>query len=393
MVFGRRIGVDLGTANVLVYVKGRGIVINEPAVVAVATRDNSIVAVGTDAREMLGRTPGAIQVIRPMREGVIADYVTTEAMLRYFIGKVVGRVSFVRPEVMICVPAGVTGVEQRAVQDAAEAAGARRPAHLIPEPLAAAIGARIPVNVPQGHMIVDIGGGRTEAAVISMYGIVVSESVRVAGDRLDDAIAAYVKRRHNLVVGDRTAEELKIAIGSAMPLDEEMTYQVRGRDQITGLPRTITVSSTDVTNAIQDPLAADRRRGTFGAGAHAAGAGLRRRRPRHRAFRRDGDAAQPRPADHRGDRHPLLRGGQPDGVRGDGRRNRPGPPGPDQALDARRGRVAGHVLAARAAFSLQLLSGAQRLGLPARLTDVDSWLARHPYFASLSGLQVVRHPL
>jgi len=155
---------------------------------------------------------------------------------------------------MICVPAGVTGVEQRAVQDAAEAAGARRPAHLIPEPLAAAIGARIPVNVPHGHMIVDIGGGRTEAAVISMYGIVVSESVRVAGDRLDDAIAGYVKRRHNLVVGDRTAEELKIAIGSALPLDEEMTYQVRGRDQITGLPRTITVSSSDVTNAIQDSL-------------------------------------------------------------------------------------------------------------------------------------------
>ena len=253
-MFGKRIGVDLGTANVLVYVKGRGIVINEPSVVAVAQRDNSIVAVGTEARDMLGRTPGAIQVIRPMREGVIADYVTTEAMLRYFIGRVLGRVSFVRPEVMICVPAGVTGVEQRAVQDAAEAAGARRPAHLIPEPLAAAIGARIPVHVPQGHMIVDIGGGRTEAAVISMYGIVVSESVRVAGDRLDDAIAAYVKRRHNLVVGDRTAEELKIAIGSALPLDEEITYQVRGRDQITGLPRTITVTSTDVTQAIQDPL-------------------------------------------------------------------------------------------------------------------------------------------
>jgi rod shape-determining protein MreB and related proteins len=253
-MFGKRIGVDLGTANVLVYVKGRGIVINEPAVVAVAQRDNSIVAVGRDAREMLGRTPGAISVIRPMREGVIADYVTTEAMLRYFIGRVVGRVSLVRPEVMICVPAGVTGVEQRAVQDAAEAAGARRPAHLIPEPLAAAIGARIPVNVPQGHMIVDIGGGRTEAAVISMYGIVVSESVRVAGDRLDDAIAAYVKRRHNLVIGDRTAEELKIAIGSALPLDEESSYQVRGRDQITGLPRTITVTSTDITNAIQDSL-------------------------------------------------------------------------------------------------------------------------------------------
>jgi rod shape-determining protein MreB len=189
-----------------------------------------------------------------MREGVIADYVTTEAMLRYFIGRIMGRFSLVKPEVMICVPAGVTGVEQRAVQDAAEAAGARRPAHLIPEPLAAAIGARIPVHAPQGHMVVDIGGGRTEAAVISMYGIVVTESVRVAGDRLDDAIAAYVKRRHNLIIGDRTAEELKIAIGSALPLDEEMTYQVRGRDQITGLPRTITVSSTDITQAIQDSL-------------------------------------------------------------------------------------------------------------------------------------------
>lgn len=255
-MFGKRIGVDLGTANVLVYVKGRGIVIAEPSVVAVAQRDNSIVAVGRDARDMLGRTPGAIQVIRPMREGVIADYVTTEAMLRYFISRVMGRMSFVKPEVMICVPAGVTGVEQRAVQDAAEAAGARRPAHLIPEPLAAAIGARIPVGIPQGHMIVDIGGGRTEAAVISMYGIVVTESVRVAGDRLDDAIAAYVKRRHNLIIGDRTAEELKIAIGSAMPLEEEMTYQVRGRDQITGLPRTITVSSSDVVQGIQDSLQA-----------------------------------------------------------------------------------------------------------------------------------------
>jgi rod shape-determining protein MreB len=253
-MLGKRIGVDLGTANVLVYVKGRGIVIAEPSVVAVATRDNSIVAVGTEAREMLGRTPGSIQVVRPMREGVIADYVTTEAMLRYFIGRVTGRISMVKPEVMICVPAGVTGVEQRAVQDAAEAAGARRPANLIPEPLAAAIGARIPVHIPQGHMVVDIGGGRTEAAVISMYGIVVSESVRVAGDRLDDAIAAYVKRRHNLVIGDRTAEELKIAIGSALPLEEEITYQVRGRDQITGLPRTITVTSSDVTQAMADPL-------------------------------------------------------------------------------------------------------------------------------------------
>ena len=255
-MFGKHIGVDLGTANVLVYVKGKGIVIAEPSVVAVAQRDNSIVAVGGEAKEMLGRTPGAIQVIRPMRDGVIADYLTTEAMLRYFIGRVNGRLSLVKPEVMICVPAGVTGVEQRAVQDACEAAGARRPAHIISEPLAAAIGARIPVSAPQGHMVVDIGGGRAEAAVISMYGVVVSESVRVAGDRLDDAIAGYIKRRHNLNIGDRTAEDLKIAIGSALPLEEMLTYEVRGRDQISGLPRTLTVTSEDVCQAIQDSLQA-----------------------------------------------------------------------------------------------------------------------------------------
>ncbi|MCH7836071.1 MAG: rod shape-determining protein [Chloroflexi bacterium] len=255
-MFGKRIGVDLGTANVLVYVKGKGIVSSEPAVVAVAQRDNTIVAVGNEARDMLGRTPGAIQVIRPMRDGVIADYLTTEAMLRYFLGKVNGRFPLVKPEVMICVPAGVTGVEQRAVQDACEAAGARRPAHVISEPLAAAIGARIPVSAPQGHMIVDIGGGRAEAAVISMYGIVVSESVRVAGDRLDDAIAGHIKRRNNLHIGDRTAEELKIAIGSALPLEEELTFDVRGRDQISGLPKTLTITGEDVCQAIHDPLQA-----------------------------------------------------------------------------------------------------------------------------------------
>ncbi len=246
----------MGTANVLVYVKGKGIVIAEPAVVAVAQRDNSIVAVGNEARDMLGRTPGAIQVIRPMRDGVIADYLTTEAMLRYFLAKVNGRFSLVKPEVMICVPAGVTGVEQRAVQDACEAAGGRRPAHVVPEPLAAAIGARIPVSSPQGHMVVDIGGGRAEAAVISMYGIVVSESVRVAGDKLDDAIAAHIKRRYNLNIGDRTAEELKIAIGSGLPLEEEMTYEVRGRDQISGLPKTLTVTAEEVCQALHDPLQA-----------------------------------------------------------------------------------------------------------------------------------------
>lgn len=251
----KRIGIDLGTANVLVYVKGRGIVINEPAVVALANRDNTVVAVGAEARDMLGRTPESISVIRPMRDGVIADYLITEAMLRYFINKVTGRLNFIKPEVMICIPIGATSVEQRAVRDAAEQAGARRPAQLVPEPLAAAIGARIPVGTPSGNMVVDIGGGRTEAAVISMYGIVVAESVRVAGDRMDDAIAAYVKRRHNMVIGERTAEEIKIGIGSAIPLPEELTMSVRGRDQITGLPRTITLTSGEITQAIQDCLA------------------------------------------------------------------------------------------------------------------------------------------
>jgi rod shape-determining protein MreB len=255
-MFGKRIGVDLGTANVLVYVRGRGIVIKEPSVVAVAQRDNSIVAVGGEALEMLGRTPAAISVIRPMRDGVIADYLTTEAMLRYFIGKVVGRLNFIKPEVMVCMPAGVTSVEQRAVRDAAEAAGARRPAQLVPEPLAAAIGARIPVGSPRGHMVVDIGGGRTEAAVISMYGIVVSESVRVAGDRLDEAITNYVKRRHNLLIGDRSAEEVKIAVGSALPLEEDLTTDVRGRDQVSGLPKNIVITSQEITQALLDPLTA-----------------------------------------------------------------------------------------------------------------------------------------
>ena len=250
----KRIGIDLGTANVLVYVKGRGIVINEPAVVALTERDNMVVAVGTEARDMIGRTPDSISVIRPMKDGVIADYLITEAMLRYFINKVVGRFNLIKPEVMICIPAGVTSVERRAVGDAAEQAGARRPAQLVPEPLAAAIGARIPVGTPSGNMIVDIGGGRTEAAVLSMYGIVVSESVRVAGDRMDDAIIAHIKRRHNLLIGERSAEDVKVGIGSAIPLDEEEAMTVRGRDLVSGLPRTISVTSIEITQAMQDSL-------------------------------------------------------------------------------------------------------------------------------------------
>ena len=251
----KRIGIDLGTANVLVYVKGKGIVVDEPAVVALANRDNTVVAVGTEARDMMGRTPDTISVIRPMKDGVIADYLITEAMLRYFLKRVVGRLNIIKPEVMICIPAGVTSVERRAVADAAEQAGARRPVSLVEEPLAAAIGARIPVGTPSGNMVVDIGGGRTEAAVISMYGIVVCESARVAGDRMDDAIAAYVKRRHNLLIGERTAEEVKITIGSAIPLEEELTMEVRGRDQVSGLPRPVTLTSNEITQALQDTLA------------------------------------------------------------------------------------------------------------------------------------------
>jgi rod shape-determining protein MreB len=252
----KRIGIDLGTANVLVYEQGRGVVLDEPAVVALTERDNTVLAVGREAHAMLGRQPGTIQVIRPMRDGVIADYLITEALLRYLIGRVMGRVRVVRPEVMISVPVGVTSVEQRAVRDAAEAAGARRPAHLIPEPLAAAIGAEIPVGSPRGHMVVDIGGGRTEAAVISMFGIVAAESVRVAGDRMNESVAQYIRRRHNLLVGERTAEEVKIAIGSALPLEREESTGVRGRDQITGLPRTITVRSSEVVGAIQEHMGA-----------------------------------------------------------------------------------------------------------------------------------------
>ncbi len=253
-MFEKQIGIDLGTANVLVYEKGKGVVVNEPSVVALAVRENRIEAVGSEALAMLGRTPSGISIIRPMRDGVIADYTITEAMLRYFITKVCGRYRLVKPEVMICIPAGCTSVEQRAVRDAAEQAGARRPAHLIPEPLAAAIGAQLPVASPKGNMLVNIGGGRTEAAVISMYGIVVSQSVRVAGDKLDDTIAAYIRRRHNLAIGERMAEEVKKEVGSALPLDDELKCEVRGRDQVTGLPRTITVTSTEISQAISDTI-------------------------------------------------------------------------------------------------------------------------------------------
>ena len=254
-MFSRKLGIDLGTVNVLVHEKGKGIVLQEPSIVAISVNDNRIMAVGNEALEMLGRTPDTIEVARPMRDGVIADYVVTEAMLRYFITKVCGRTPFFRPAVMISVPVGVTSVESRAVQDAALQAGSRE-AFLIPEPLAAALGAGMPVGTPSGNMVVNLGGGTSEAAVISLHGIVTASSVRVGGNKIDEAIAAYVRRKYNLAIGERTAELVKIEIGSALPMDTELTMEVRGRDQVTGLPKTITVSSTEITEAIAEPLQA-----------------------------------------------------------------------------------------------------------------------------------------
>lgn len=252
-MFSKRLGIDLGTANSLVYLENQGVVLNEPSVVAVSTEENEVVAVGNEAKEMLGRTPEGITASRPMRDGVIADYVITEAMLRYFVDKVCGRSRLFKPEIMICVPAGVTSVERRAVLDATLSAGAKT-AYLIDEPLAAAIGAKIPIAAPSGNMIVDIGGGSTEAAVISLGGVVVHNSARVAGNRIDEAIALYVRRKYNLIIGERTAEDIKLTIGSATLTDSVQKMEVRGRDSITGLPRTVELTNREVTEAIKQPL-------------------------------------------------------------------------------------------------------------------------------------------
>ena len=248
-----KIGIDLGTANVLVHVEGKGIVIQEPSVVAVDD-ENRIRAVGEEAREMIGRTPGNITAIRPMKDGVIADYVITEAMLRFFINKATGgKFMFSGPEVMISVPAGVTSVEKRAVRDAALKAGAKE-AYLIEEPLAAAIGANVPISGPSGNMVIDIGGGTSEIAVIALGGIVVSTSLRVGGNKFDEHIASYIRKKYNLMIGERTAEEVKITVGTALPLERELTMEVRGRDLIAGLPRTIPITSTEIMEAIEVPL-------------------------------------------------------------------------------------------------------------------------------------------
>ena len=249
----KNIAIDLGTANTLVWVAGEGLIVNEPTVVAISADDNKVVAVGEEAKKMLGRTPEALVASRPMKDGVIADYQVTEAMLRYFIGKVVGRFQFFKPEVMVCVPAGCTQVERRAALDATLSAGAAH-AYLIDEPLAAAIGAQIPVSAPSGHMIVDIGGGSTEAAVISLGGVVVHKSARVAGNKIDEAIAGFLKKKHNLIIGDQTSEEIKIKIGSATQLVKEEKLEISGRDLVFGLPRTVVVTSTEITEAVHPIL-------------------------------------------------------------------------------------------------------------------------------------------
>ncbi|HEX9503209.1 MAG TPA: rod shape-determining protein [Patescibacteria group bacterium] len=252
-MFLQRIGIDLGTANTLVFVPKKGIVINEPTVVAISVVDNRIMAVGQEAKEMLGRTPDTIVAHRPMKDGVIADYRVTEAMLRYFINKTTGNIRFFRPEVMISVPGGITSTERRAVIDAAQAAGAKA-AFVIKETVAAAIGAGIDISAASGNMIIDIGGGTTDVAVLSLGGIVTQTSVRVAGNKLDSAIAEYIKRKYGLAVGDRTAEEIKIKIGSAIPVDKENKIEIRGRDMVQGLPKTIQISTNEVVEAIQEEL-------------------------------------------------------------------------------------------------------------------------------------------
>ena len=253
--FGQDIGIDLGTATVLVYIKGKGIVLREPSVVAIDKNTNKLLAVGEEARRMLGRTPGNIVAIRPLREGVISDYDITERMLKYFINKVTAVIVFKlsKPRIMVCVPSGVTEVEKRAVIDAAMQAGARK-TYLIEEPIAAAIGAGIDISKACGSMVVDIGGGTTDIAVISLGGTVVSTSIKVAGDKFDEAIVRYMRKKHNIMIGERTAEELKINIGTVYPRVQEVTMDIRGRNLISGLPKTITVTSTEMMDALEEPI-------------------------------------------------------------------------------------------------------------------------------------------
>jgi rod shape-determining protein MreB len=252
-LLGRDMAVDLGTANTLVYVRGRGIVLNEPSVVAINTINNAILAVGTEAKRMIGRTPSHIRAVRPLKDGVIADFDVTEKMLRYFVQKVHHRRVFAKPRVVICVPSGITGVEHRAVIEAAYSAGARS-AYIIEEPMAAAIGAGLPIHEPSGNMVVDIGGGTTEVAVISLGGIVTSTSIRVGGDELDEAIIQHVKKEYSVALGERTSEAIKLAIGSAFPTADDLIAEIKGRDLVSGLPKTIHITAEEVRRAIEEPV-------------------------------------------------------------------------------------------------------------------------------------------
>ena len=356
---GRDMAVDLGTANTLVYVRGRGIVLSEPSVVAIDSRTGEVHAVGIEAKRMLGRTPGTIQAIRPLKDGVIADFDVTEQMLRHFIQKV-HQNRWAHPRVVVCVPSGVTGVEKRAVEEACLSAGART-AYLIEEPMAAAIGAGLPVGEPTGSMVVDIGGGTSEVAVISLGGIVVSQSIRVGGDEMDEAIINYAKKEYKLLIGQQTAEELKLEIGSACPMGEELQAEIRGRDMVAGLPKTVVLTSEEIRQALEEPLnqiieavkeTLDRtppgaRLGHHGPRHHARGRRLAAAGTRRAAARGDADAGASRrvAADLRGGRiRPLARG-----VRGD-------PPlephlaQPPQAVSHRPGGRADH--AARATGTL-----------------------------------------
>jgi rod shape-determining protein MreB len=263
-VMGRDMALDLGTANTVVYVRGEGIVLNEPSVVAVNTRTRKVLAVGSDAKSMIGRTPAHIQAVRPLKDGVIADFDMCQEMLRFFVERVHQR-RWAKPRMVIAVPSGITGVEQRAVQEAAESAGARRPTHIIEEPMAAAIGTGMKVWEPTGNMVVDIGGGTTEVAVISLGGIVASRSIRVGGDEFDEAIVQFVKKEHSLLIGERTAEEIKIVLGSAYPLAREARAEIRGRDLVSGLPRVVSVTTEDIREGLEEAIVAicDAVRGTL----------------------------------------------------------------------------------------------------------------------------------
>ena len=318
--FGRDMAVDLGTANTLVYVRGRGIVLNEPSVVAVNSRDDRLLAVGVEAKRMIGRTPSHIHAIRPLRDGVIADFDLCEKMLAYFIRRVHGSRRLAKPRMVICVPSGITGVEQRAVQEVAESAGARKPAYIIEEPMAAAIGAGLPVHEPTGNMVVDIGGGTTEVAVISLGGIVTSQSVRIGGDEMDQAIVQFIKKEYSLAVGEGTAEEIKIAFGSACPLEEELYAEIGGRDLVTGLPKTIVTSTEEIREAIAEPVSAIVDAVTGHARQDTTRAGRRHHGAGHRPHRRGRSPPRARRPSGRRDRHDRADRRKPSAIGGHRRR-------------------------------------------------------------------------